>query len=85
MSGSHVPFHPSQVNITYCGMSVTWNGRMIVAMRMTNSAFLPRNRNRANPKATRIEDATAPIVDSRAITNVFRSSRGKFSWSQAVV
>ena len=31
------------------GMSVTWNGRMIVAIRMMNSMFLPGNRNRAKP------------------------------------
>src|SRR5262245_28363640 len=49
ISGSHVPFQPSHVNSTYCGRSVTWNGRMIVAIRTTNSAFLPGNLNRANP------------------------------------
>ena len=49
ISGSQVPFQPSQVNITYCGSSVTWNGRMIVAIRTTNSAFLPGNRKRAKP------------------------------------
>ena len=49
ISGSHVPFQPSQVNITYCGSSVTWNGRMIVAISTMNSAFLPGNRKRANP------------------------------------
>ncbi len=30
-------------------MSVTWKGRMIVAMRITNRMFLPGKRNRANP------------------------------------
>ena len=49
ISGSHVPFQPSHVNSTYCGSSVTWNGRMIVAIRTMNSMFLPGNRKRANP------------------------------------
>ena len=49
ISGSQVPFQPSQVNSTYCGSSVTWNGRMIVAISTMNSAFLPGNRKRANP------------------------------------
>ena len=47
--GSHVPFQPSFVKMTYVGMSVTWKGRMIVAIRMTKRMFLPGNRKRANP------------------------------------
>src|SRR6478752_5234213 len=85
ISGSHVPFQPSHVNSTYCGSSVTWNGRMIVAIRTTNIAFLPGKRNRAKPYATRIDENTAPIVDRIAIPNVLRSSRGKLSWLHAVV
>ena len=49
ISGSHVPFQPSHVKITYCGSSVTWIGRMIVASRMKKRTFLPGNRNRAKP------------------------------------
>ena len=54
-------------------------------IRITKSAFLPRNRNRAKPYATRVDDRTAPIVESSAMRNVFRSRRGKFSWFHAVV
>ena len=49
ISGSHVPFQPSHVKMTYCGRRVTWNGRMIVAIRMMNRMFLPGNRKRAKP------------------------------------
>ena len=49
ISGSHVPFQPSLVKMTYVGISVTWNGRMIVARRMTNRMFRPGKRNRAKP------------------------------------
>src|ERR1700752_3646559 len=85
ISGSHGPVQPSPVNITEDGSSVTWNGRMIVAIRTTKSAFLPGKRKRANPYATRIDDSTAPIVLSSEIATVFRSSFGKSSWFQAVV
>ena len=58
-------------------MSVTWNGRMIVAMRITNRMFLPGKRNRANPYATRADDSTAPIVLRTATAAVLKSSLGK--------
>ena len=49
INGSQVPSQPSQVNSAYWGRSVTWKGRMIVAIRITNRTFLPGNRKRANP------------------------------------
>src|SRR3954469_18933159 len=85
ISGSHVPFQPSDVKITYVGSRVTWNGRMIVAMRTTNSAFRPGKRKRAKPYATSVEETTAPIVLRSAIPAVLNSRRGKFSWFHAVV
>ena len=85
ISGSHVPFQPSHVKITYCGRSVTWFGRMIVPSRMKKKRFRPGNRNRAKPYATRIDEKTAPIVLRSAIPAVLKSSRGKFSCCQTVV
>src|SRR4051794_25533973 len=82
--GSQVPFQPSQVKITYVGRRVTWNGRMIVAMRTTNRTFRPGKRNRAKPYATSTDESTAPIVLSTAIAIVLKNSRGKFSCDQTV-
>ena len=85
ISGSHVPFQPSHVKITYCGRSVTWFGRMIVASRMKKRTFRPGNRNRAKPYATSTDEKTAPIVLSSGDRRRVESSRGKFSCFQTVV
>src|SRR4051812_17021492 len=85
INGSQVPFQPSFVNTAYVGISVTWNGRMIVAIRMTNRMFFAGNRKRAKPYATRAEDRTVPIVLRIDTAAVLKSSLGKLSCDQTVL
>jgi hypothetical protein len=46
MSGLTVPIHPNFTNRTYSGITVTWNGSMIVDSTTRNAACRPRQRIR---------------------------------------
>ena len=49
MSGRKVSVHLSMLKSTYCGMSVTMPGNIIVPSTSMNRTFLPRARSRAKP------------------------------------
>jgi hypothetical protein len=55
----------------YSGITVTWNGSIIVARTTRNVASLPLHRILESAYATGMHETTTPIVDSVAITNVF--------------
>ena len=57
------------------GISRTWNGSIIVLSRITNRAVRPGNSRRANPYATSEEEVTAPVTDSRVMTEVLKNQR----------
>jgi len=57
-------------------MTVTAAGRKIVAITARNRRFRPRKRNRENPYATSVHEATVPIMPITAMAIVLKSSFG---------
>ena len=58
----------------YCGIIVTWNGTMSVAMSTAKSRPLPRNRYRANAypaseQSTRLESTTSTATSALLMKN----------------
>jgi len=56
----------------YSGITVTWNGSIIVDRTTRNVASRPFHRIRESAYATGMHETTTPIVDSEATRNVFR-------------
>ena len=57
-----------------CGIIVTWNGTMSVAMITTNRAVRPRKRNRANAypaseQNTRLQATVSPVTRALLMKN----------------